>query len=141
MSKNYLMIITLICSFIFLPQNLYSSSYKQDEELQENCRRESEERFKETYGDEITINEKETGVNSYRNHYNKKLKKCFVIFTTTGFTPSNNKTYTKKFLFGLDDNKEYGFFQSNGTFFCKVMKKKCKAENEWDLLVKPYIEE
>ncbi|PKN65805.1 MAG: hypothetical protein CVU54_18580 [Deltaproteobacteria bacterium HGW-Deltaproteobacteria-12] len=140
MSRNFPVMIILICLFLLYPQSIYSSSDKEDEKLREQCRIQSEERFKETYGNEITINEEGSGVNSYQKHYNKKLKKCFVVFTTNDFTQNKIKR-TQKFLFSLDDNKEYGFFQSNGTFFCKVMKRKCKSEDEWDLLVKPYLEE
>jgi hypothetical protein len=134
MSKKYLgIIIIIICSFFLLPQITYSSS-KEDYGLQVMCGKQTSEFFKKEYGDGIT---KDGMISGYQNHYNKKLNKCFIIITST--SPSMRL----KNLFDFDENKELGTFVENKSLpmDCRVFEKSCKSEQEWDTLVKPYMED
>lgn len=73
---------------------------------------------------------------SYKSHYNKKLGKCFILV-------KYEKSHLKS-LKNFSENKLYGSFLSkkdSQTVICNVLEKKCKTEDEWDSLVKPYIEE
>jgi hypothetical protein len=73
---------------------------------------------------------------THQNHYNTRLDKCFILIN-----------YTKKqskILKNIIENKIYGSFRSkeDGTIImCNVLEKTCKSEEEWDSLVKPYMEE
>ena len=46
-----------------------------------------------------------------------------------------------KDIYDFNENKPYGsFFKSGVTpIVCVFLEKKCKSEEEWDLLVKPYM--
>ena len=47
----------------------------------------------------------------------------------------------RKNLFEVNELKIYGSFSTEKGVFCNVLEKKCKTEEEWDLLIKPYMEE
>jgi hypothetical protein len=73
---------------------------------------------------------------THQNHYNTRLDKCFILLQ-----------YTKKqskILKNIIENKIYGSFRSKQDgkiIICNVLEKTCKSEEEWDSLVKPYMEE
>ena len=48
-----------------------------------------------------------------------------------------------KELVDINENNFYGSFSKSGEMivFCNVSGKECKSEQEWDLLVAPYMEE
>ena len=83
---------------------------------------------------------------TYQTHYNKKVEQ---IFSYTHFThyPKNKKTEVlhMKQLVDFNENKEYGAFskfsKKTYPFGCRFLDKSCESEREWDLLVKPYMEE
>jgi len=118
-------------------------------ELQEQCRKHSEEYFKECYK-EPTYRDKagDYWVASFICHYNKKLNKCFMLLTSTCYpnNPSKDKlgVFTTKQLLDANEYRDYGNY-SKGTkslfMECKVDDKQCSSEEEWDALVKPYMEE
>jgi hypothetical protein len=127
-----------------LPQNIYSSSSKkEDYELQEKCGKQSKEYFEKEYGQGIRVYDGgQSETITFQNHYNEKLNKCFIILTTKGFIKNEVKSYYKKSLFDINENNEYGFFYMTTTsFICNLFGKKCNSEQEWDSLVKPYMEE
>ena len=49
------------------------------------------------------------------------------------------------FFYDVNENKTYGsFISSKGdhkTVYCNVLDKSCNSKEEWDKLVKPYMEE
>jgi len=73
---------------------------------------------------------------THQNHYNTRLNKCFILVN-----------YTKKqskFLREINENKIYGSFRSKNdgtTILCNVLEKTCKTGEEWNALVKPFMEE
>lgn len=150
MSKYYLgIIIILICSLFFIPQYLYSSS-KEDYELQVRCGVRSGEWFKKEYGKGTSSNEYGKTYQFYKNHYNKKQNKCFVLLTYT-FEPNNkekNITIIKQ-LMDINENKIFGSLQKEykpeskiiKIKNCFVLEKFCNSSDEWDKLVKPYMED
>ena len=124
MSKKYMGIIILICLFLLISTNTYSSSIKEDYELQERCGKRCEEYFKKEFGNGIISNEEVSGVKNFQNHYNKKLNKCFILITDTGFIKNNNKIYKSKSLLDINEKKDYGFFYNYETFIiCNVLEK------------------
>ena len=74
---------------------------------------------------------------TYKNHYNKRLNKCFILL--------NNLDYRLKNLRVINENEIYGSFltrlQDGKIVACDVLENKCNSEKEWDSLVKPYMEE
>jgi hypothetical protein len=137
-----LLIVFFTTSFISLVGCNNQNSTKEQYQLQEQCGKRCEEVFKNENGNG-TINDKEQiGTVSYHNHYNKKMNKCFILLDENGYKKSNDKIYKMKSLLDVNEKKKYGFFYNFGTLtFCDVLEKKCKSEEEWNLLVKPYMKE
>lgn len=92
----------------------------------------------------------ESRMSGYTCHYNKRLNKCFVILSSTGY-PKDKKSQksfgvsTDKTLWDINENKQYGQFfkfqKMNSGMTCEVLGKHCNYESEWDLLVRPYMED
>jgi hypothetical protein len=110
---------------------------KEEYELQDKCGQRTSEFFKKEYGNGISTDKYGQMMSGYQNHYNKKLNKCFIIITST------SRNMRLKNLFDFNENKELGTFVDNKNLpmDCRVFEKSCKSEQEWDLLVKPYMEE
>lgn len=104
---------------------------KVDYDLQEKCGKRSEEWVKKEYnGVSFTYN--------YKNHYNKKLNKCFVI---VHYLVGSDYF---EFLYDVNENNELGSISKMNkgmSTSCYISGKECKSKEEWDLLVKPYMEE
>lgn len=96
---------------------------KEQYQLQEQCGKKGEDFYKKKFNDS----------GFYQNHYNKKLNKCFILV-------DDSEKYRKN-LFEVNELKIYGSFSMEKGIVCNVLEKKCKSEQEWDLLVKPYMEE
>ena len=117
--------------------------------LQEQCVNRSKEYFKKEYGNGM-INgvNGERLISQYTNHYNRKLNKCYILITSTEFIRNKENKIENiglKTLFELNDNKEYGslikFENDNKLINCRILEKYCNLEREWDLVVKPYMED
>ena len=121
---------------------------KGDSELQEECGKQCEEYFKKEYGNGIINGEKgERLTSNYTNHYNKKFNICFILINSTEFINVRSKieSIRIKNFFDLNENKEYGsliqFENDNKPCSCRILEKHCDSEKEWDLIVKPYMED
>ncbi len=158
MNKRSSNIIILICLLFLFPSCTHLQSPKDLYELQEKCGKLSEELFvKFTMfqnrqrigiegGNEGVMVETPHGyqIYYYRNHYHKRWDKCFLIMALD--TLSKDKTVIKKVKSMLDvnENMTYGSCEietNNKVNYCHIIDKLCKSEEEWDLLVKPYMEE
>lgn len=148
MHKGSVSFIILICLFLLLPSNTYSSSINEDYELKEKCGKTSREYFEKKHGNGIVNNEVLQTRLSFENHYYKKMNICFFLSSSNGFMKDKNGNLTEriigKILLDVNENKTYGSFVSgskSSVVACEVMGNICKTESEWDLLVKPYMEE
>lgn len=73
---------------------------------------------------------------THQNHYNTKLDKCFILVS---YSKNNLKVLRE-----INENKTYGSVRSkqDGTAsICSVLEKTCGSEEEWNALVKSYMEE
>lgn len=116
---------------------------KVDYQLQESCGKISRELFTERYGNGLLQIDNQNIIVSYKNHYNKKQNKCFILVKSETVV-KREIIKTLITLGDLNENKEYGRFQftkENKLMGCALLEKECKSESEWDLLVKPYMEE
>ena len=114
-------------------------------ELSERCGKICAQRFKEKFGKEGVYSDKgKTGTRSYSSHYNAKLKKCFILTTDSSVGPTGLVVVGS--LWDINENKEYGkrvesHLDKDASFKCDVLETPCKSKQEWDALVKPYMEE
>jgi hypothetical protein len=118
------------------------------DELQKQCEKKSEEYFKKEYGGGIINGEKgERLTSSYTDHYNKKFYTCFILMNSTEFINMKGeiKSIRIKTFYDLNENREYGsliqFENDNKPCSCRILEKYCDSEKEWDLMVKPYMED
>ncbi|PIQ77009.1 hypothetical protein COV82_06805 [Candidatus Peregrinibacteria bacterium CG11_big_fil_rev_8_21_14_0_20_46_8] len=84
-----------------------------------------------------------------RNHYNKKLNKCFAEIYGTHLQELNQKFYTNRLIIDAFEGKTYADFlcptsdggcASTTVYICKVLDKKCVSEEEFEKLIKPLME-
>jgi hypothetical protein len=124
----------------------YAASNKEESELQERCGKDAEKFFERTVGNGPDRNDKKTGKTGYANHYNRKLNKCFILVTTM-IAPKykNESVIIFKELWNIDETKAYGNIvaaqNDNAPIRCTVLNDVCHSEEEWDSLVKAYMEE
>jgi hypothetical protein len=119
---------------------------KEDYDLQERCGKRCDEVFTKGFGKEGITNDKGSQMMSnYTNHYNKKMNKCFMVIASTTYNPKTKDVVIMKNIFDVNENKDYGSVIKVGarptTNGCLVLDKKCNSEEEWDSLIKPYMEE
>lgn len=123
------------CSVVFLSFVLFllvscekslSNDREFDYQSQKQCCDASENFFKTKYHVK----------GSYQCHYNTKLHKCFILISLS----SSDRVIG---LMDVKQNKYYGIFylNANGIQSCKVSGRKCKSEEEWNKLVRPYMTE
>ena len=107
-----------------------SISQKELYDLQEKCRKQSEDWVEKKYKGKKY---------SYNNHYNNKLNKCFILVF------EKQESISGQNLYDVNDNKELGYLvvfnDRGGVFIGYILGKKCETEEEWDKFVKPYMEE
>jgi hypothetical protein len=127
--------------------NRHAASTKEEYELQERCGKRAEEFFNRGYGNGISNTKDGQSISGYTSHYNKKMNKCFFLLTTSDLPYKDKKKSASTFitLIDINEQKEYGNFfkrlKDNFGFVCKVADKVCNSQDEWDALIKPYMEE
>jgi hypothetical protein len=65
------------------------------------------------------------------------MNKCLVLVSQTDGGVYN------EILFDVNENNKIGgyTFYTKGSEMCSMLGKECKSRKDWDLLVKPYMEE
>ena len=139
--------IITVCVLFFSPLNVYSSSIKEDYELQKKCEKQSEEIFKEQYGyDNVKVNTiNGFDLYTHRTHYNKIFNICFQLIEKNLCKEDGVVETRIKELLDVNENTKYGsimeFLNTRKIWECFVAQKTCKSAGEWDLLIKLYMEE
>lgn len=80
--------------------------------------------------------------NYYTNHYNKKLDKCYILVTT--YRGGTAGYVSGESLYNVLENKLVGDLMSLNSekpYTCFVGEGRCKNTEEWEKLIKPYMEE
>jgi hypothetical protein len=77
----------------------------------------------------------------YENHYSVRLNKCFLLERSTLF--SHGKTRSAQTLVDVNENKVYGTFDTlaNGAAACAFQGSICHSEQEWQALIRPYMQD
>ena len=143
MTKIFLLLFTLSLS---LPRFAWADPDKGVYELQERCGRRATEWFKAEYGNGVTNSKEGQTLSNFRNHYNARLNKCFVLLMSTSISHKRTATgqiasTTIETLFDLNDNNEYGSFAQvqSQVMSCYVQDKQCSTKDEWQTLINPYL--
>jgi hypothetical protein len=128
------------------PMIVRAEPNKIEYELAERCGRSVAALFKSNYGSGVSTRSSV----DYEAHYNRKLNKCFYVLKTYLDPEEKNATTKKGPSLKLDlldtlENKELGsvfsFIWERRATTCYVRDKTCQTQDEWEALVKPYMEE
>jgi hypothetical protein len=147
MTRSELLILLLsICIIFSLFGNTHAGSAKEQYELQKRCGIRAEEYFMKKYGKHFWEDEHAFFSANYRNHYNKKLNKCFVlIIATKAPKRTDYEPVIVKTLWDINEMKKYGeikrWMGKVQPSACEVLGKYCNCLSDWESLVRPYIEE
>jgi len=138
----------LLLFFLFVicasGQNSHAASKTDEYDLQEKCRKSASEFFATHFGSGNTNDDYGRTIDTYMNHYNKKLNKCFILIDEKVYPKDQLIHMTEsRILFDANENKEYGSAgtMNDGSFYCDMLNKECCSINEWNTLLEPYMEE
>lgn len=141
--------VAVFISTLSLPLKVHAASLKEKYELQELCGKQAETNYR---GFVLALSmQNKNATATYTDHYNQKLNKCFVFLTAYGGPKKLNSMSLE--LDEVNENKTYGYFQSyenapdhSEVIDCWVLnasggQQKCHSRNEWDSLIRPYMEQ
>ena len=123
-------------------------------ELQERCGKQASAEFRREFGAAgvpVTQSGKTT-LHNFQNHYNSKLNACIYLLRSSGFNAVRGKkpgestgAYEMQALFDLNENREiasyFKFADSKAYMDCRVGGKACQSKEEWESLIRPYLED
>ena len=112
-------------------------------ELSAKCAKASASQFQRALKDGIESTPEGKATAEYRSHYNAKQNACFYLLTVT------SSAALKKMLFDVNGGELYGEFLGSPTVesppvrpkTCRVESFYCASGGEWDVLVRPYVED
>jgi len=119
-------------------------------ELQEKCAKQAELVFKQSGWEAKDV------IAEFSNHYNSKLNRCFMRVEKTDPTIVTKTIFTTKFVFDAFERKsyaEYTWKTEPGKKYWEVAptecavtladgtRKMCRSSDEFDELVKPYMDQ
>ena len=112
-----------------------SQSRKEIYELQERCGKSASEMFGKDFP-----KEERKGLENFENHYNVRLNKCFMLEDNMLTTRDQGKVYQTRLLTLVDvhGNKAVASFSPLN---CDVQEKKCRTEEEFRVLIRPFMED
>jgi hypothetical protein len=137
-----------------LQEQLKRSNATADFDLQAKCSQDSKAWFNENWAG--TRNDKDTILLDFSNHYNKKLNKCFILVEyhyDSHFAGKGGSSWTNDMeLWDIYENSRYGSFGENHYTYskpepsshndvstCEVLGNKCTLHDEFNNLVRPYV--
>jgi hypothetical protein len=120
--------------------------------LQERCGKTCKDAFEREWGRDGVVTNKENQMRaSYRNHYNVKLNKCFYLQSVTIYPKDRTESvHEEQLLYDINENRAYGTFHLMFTYdkpfkdtpdTCYLLETPCRSRSEWELLIRPYMEE
>ena len=109
-----------------------------DFDLQQNCAQQAQSFF-----DYFVTDPSDKHREEYSNHFNEKLKKCFILISNS-LGEGNNHFFSED-LYDAVEKKQYGFFAVGVPTYqkpidCKMLDKTCISRDEFDAFVKVYME-
>lgn len=118
-----------------------------DFELQIKCSREAKEWFKEMFQ-----SDKDTTFQTYQDHFNKKLTKCFIATEWHYSMTEKGEWMNHMELWDVYENRKYGEFSEHhqldlnstpasqsSVYSCMVANQRCAAIDDFQNLVRPYM--
>jgi hypothetical protein len=130
-----------------LKAEIKKSQAAADYDLQAKCAKDSRAWFKENWSAD-----KDTILLDFTNHYNKALNKCFILVEYHFRLDKNGSWVNDMKLWDVYENSRYGSFAENNMMYfkptlhpessvitCEVVDAKCKTIEEFNNLIRPYL--
>jgi hypothetical protein len=139
---------------------------RQEYDLRERCGSYCIDYFHKVYGDKVKKSDNYTTHSDYVSHYNKKINKCYMLVKSQSHpNKAIGSIITTEHIIDVHENKIYGVFtissrenvadvqknknikeatisgKENVISECMVLDEKCKSKEEWDKMIKPYMDE
>ena len=146
MKENWFKIVIAVVIFAggyFIGHSPFSKTSANDFGLQEKCASQAKEFFEYIYPNKAERDEEE-----YSNHYNSRLNKCFIRIRHAILASSDSPFFSLQ-LWDAVEKKQYGSYllmpDNKGSFAvkpveCGVLDQHCTSREEFDALVKNYME-
>lgn len=118
-------------------------------ELSERCEKAAREQFRRAWKDGAETNAEEKIVAEFTHHYNAKRKTCFYLLSVNRHSTKGGASTLNKMLFDVDGGELYGEYLGPASSdtppaafpkTCMVESFYCASGREWDVLVRPYME-
>jgi len=82
------------------------------------------------------------GRNHFTSHYNKKLDKCFIRIEFSFIPEDKNEMSINTIdIYNVFEGSYFGGFSPKPSLMCEVGNKTCKSQQEFEALIKPFMEE
>jgi hypothetical protein len=125
-----------------------AQSNKEKYELEERCGKRAAQYFSEQYGNGYRKGDQMATRNSFRNHYNTRFNKCYVILVTRVHLDAWAKEEEVRTLelMDLNENNKFGTYIGSSTSvkppsMCEMKDDVCHSEIEWWNMTKQYMED
>jgi hypothetical protein len=143
-TKRASLFVVMISLCLFLP--ISGCGHAQSTlHLQEKCAEGAKKFFVEhisSYGGSVGSfkDEKGSGFNNFKSHYNEHLDKCFIRIGYSYFPKNKNETVINSIeLVNAFEGEVLGSFSPS--LSCKVGNRTCKTLEEFEDYIRPYMEE
>jgi len=127
---------------------------QQADALSAECEKVSRDQFRRAWKDGSETTAEEKMVAEFTHHYNAKLKTCFYLLTVNRTSVKSGQSGAiagtlNKMLFDVNGGELYGEYLGPATNdpppatfpkICMVESLYCASGREWDVLVRPYME-
>jgi hypothetical protein len=140
MRQWYLTLVAL--SVATVPMTVFADSARDQYEMREKCGKLAREWFKKEWGDGISNTASALVVTNFQNHYSGRYNTCFMELESTSTAKGGKSagSFHSITLWDMNDNKDYGsFMESRHRVACTVENKTCRSLDEWNELIKPYM--
>jgi hypothetical protein len=122
----------IILLVLLLSSPAHAEANKSLYELRGQCGKQAADFFKEQLG------EYPPGSDDYESHYDPRLGKCFYLNTSEHLWEKGGKAFNGMWLGELNEHRVYGRLNEEE---CQVLGRRCRTEQEWRELVKPFMED
>jgi hypothetical protein len=121
---------------LVLASGAQAQSLKEKYELSERCAKQAAETFAKDWEGQSPSQRA-----NYENRYNSRLNKCFYMEVT--YHERGKEPLRAMRLYDLNENREIAGYHEwgNALVYCWVQEKKCRNEEEWRALIKPFMED
>src|SRR6516165_2813812 len=136
--------IGLLLSLVLLATGAQAQTANEKSELSEKCGKQAAQRFEKDWGTGVfSHTDGRQTTSNYEHHYNSRSHKC--IYLEVRDTQKSDRPPLRMLsLLDLHEKRtiaKYSKLEGDRFAVCWVQDKRCKTEEEWRALIKPFMED